>query len=63
MFMVAYENSEKGIAYYDESGSPWWCYDKTAHGTRYESRETAEARAELLRSQMPRSGPIKVVSA
>jgi hypothetical protein len=61
--LVAYENSEKGLAYYDDAGFPWWAYDRTVHGTRYESRERAESIAAQLRAQRARAGRILVVEA
>lgn len=61
MFMIAYENSEKGLAYYDESGMPWWAYDRTVHGTRYETEARAEGIAAQLRAQRARAGRIFVV--
>lgn len=60
-YLIAYENSEKQLAYYDEGGFPWWSYERTSHGTRYEDRGVAEARAQQLRDQRARAGQIVVV--
>jgi hypothetical protein len=63
MFMIAYENSEKGLAYYAEHGFPWWARDKAIHGTRYADQAEAERKAQQLRDQRARAGRIVVVPA
>lgn len=60
-YLIAYENSERGLAFYDEGGFPWWSYNKDAHGTRYTSQEVAEAKAKQLLDQRSRAGRIIVV--
>jgi hypothetical protein len=61
VFLIAYENSERRLAFYGEHGFPWWSYDP-ANGTKYLSRDRAEKLADQLRSQRKRSGPIRVVT-
>lgn len=61
-YMIAYENGEKRLGYYDEGGGfPWWVYDPIAHGTRYASRTEAERLAQQLRDLRVRAGRIFVV--
>lgn len=60
-FLIAYQNSEGGMAYYAEHGFPWWSYDRDAHPTRYDSHDKAERTAEQLANQRARAGRIMVV--
>ena len=62
-FLIAYENSERGLAYYAEHGFPWWARDRETHATRYFDRDEAERKAQQLRDQRARAGRIFVVAA
>jgi hypothetical protein len=62
-FLIAYENSERGLAYYAEHGFPWWARDRETHATRYFNRDEAERKAQQLRDQRARAGRILVVAA
>jgi hypothetical protein len=62
-FLIAYENSERGLAFYAEHGSPWWARDRETHAKRYASREEAERKAQQLRDERARAGRIFVTEA
>lgn len=62
-YLIAYENSERGLTYYAAHGFPWWSRDRETHPTRYSNREEAERHAEQLRNQRARAGRIFVVEA
>ncbi|WP_138919389.1 hypothetical protein [Oceanicola sp. S124] len=63
MFVIAYENSAKRLAYYAEHGFPWWSFDKENHPTRYATEHEAEKHADQLRQQRARAGRIIVLPA
>lgn len=63
-YLIAYENSERGLAYYCDHGFPWWAYDKAKHSpTIYQTADAAERAATQLRAQRARAGKIVVVPA